>query len=222
MDLSQLIAEYRRRADDRAEPPFVTDAELAPIASEAEREACIRARLLYDDSAAAVTQYAVTAGQAIVKLHSAVDVITAAEFLPGNGSTRRHQLDLTGMDWVRENCDWATRTSTRPIVLVHLDAGKVRIWPTPSVAGTLYLAVYRLPLNDLEDDGDEPEIPADQHMGLVDWMLYRVFSTTDSELENPKRAANALQEFELRFGPRQTADVRRRQRERRRVTTRCL
>lgn len=221
MDLSQLIAEYRRRADDRAEPPFVEDADLAPMASEAEREACLRARLLFDDDSAAICQYAVAAGSAVVKLHSAVDVITAAEFLP-SGSNNRRQLGLKGMDWVREQCDWSTRTSSRPGYLVHLAGGKARLWPTPSVAGVLYLAVYRLPLNDIEDDGDEPEIEAVHHMGLVDWLLYRVFSTPDSELENPKRAANALQEFELRFGPRPSADVRRRQRERRRVTTRCL
>ena len=221
MELTDIIAEFRRRADDAAAQPFYDDDAIAKWASEAEREACIRARLLFDDSTADVTQYAIAIGQAIVQLHPSIDVIASASFTP-DGSTRVQQMDLVGIDYVKEQCDWSTRTSNRPCHLVHLDRGQARIWPTPSIAGTLNLEVYRLPLYDLEDDGDEPEIDSDHHEGLLDWVLFRAYSVKDGELGDPSRASAALADFTDRFGERPDADSRRRQRERRRVTTRCL
>lgn len=221
MELSELRAEFRRQADDTAAQPLYEDDAIAQWASEAQREACIRARLLFDDTTQRVTQYAITANQPIVKLHAAVDVIAAASFIP-TGSTCRKELGLVGLDYIKDQCDWSTRTSSRPCHLAHLKKGQARIWPTPSVDGTLYLETYRLPLNDLEEDDDEPEIDEDQQLGLVAWMLFRAFSVKDAEMEDPARAKQALAEFIEQFGERPDADARRRQRERRRVTTRCL
>lgn len=219
-ELSELIAEARRRSDDNVSPPHVSDEDYAPLASEAEQEACIRARLLRDDTSEGVASYPIAIGQATIDLDPSVDVIESAEFKGTTG--RRRNVTLTGMDWIRDQCDWSTRTSSAPCALAHVSRGQARLWPTPSVAGTLFLSVYRLPLNPLEDLDDEPEIDSDHHLGLVDWMLYRVYNDKDGELYDPERASAALAAFEDRFGERPSADVRRRQRERRRVTTGCL
>lgn len=221
MELAELRAAYRLRADDNASPPHVEDEDVARFASEGEREACIRARLIFDDTTASVTTYAIAAGQTIVPLHEAIDVIAAAYFQQ-QGSTRRKPVDLQGLDWIKSQADWATRTSSKPCALAHPNRTQARLWPAPTVAGTLYLEVYRLPLFALDDDDDEPEIDSDHHDGLVDWILYRAYSIKDSEMEDPKRASLALATFEERFGERPDADSRRRQRERRRVTTGCL
>lgn len=219
MELGAIVAEFRRRADDRVELYQFPFEDLALFASEAEEEACVRARLLFDDTTAEVTQYAVTANTPVIEISPLIDVITAASFTNASGGRPRN-LDLKGLDWVHDQCDWQGRTSSRPGYLVHLRK-QVRIWPTPSMAGTLSLAVYRLPLYPMEEEDDEPEIDADLHMGLVDWMLYRAHTPKDGEQEDTQRAANALAAFEERFGERPAADVRRRHRERRRVTTRC-
>lgn len=220
MELAKLIAEARRRSDDVATPPFVSDDDYAPLATEAEAEACICSRLLFDDSTAAFTQYAMTPGNGVVTLHDVVDVIAAAEFQPTVG--RRSHVDLVGIDWIRGQRDWSTRTSSRPSSLAHISERQARLWPTPSVAGTLYLSIYRLPSEPLEAMEQEPQIARSEHLGLVDWMLYRVWSNVDGELYDPQRAAAALAAFEARFGERPSADVRRRHRERRRYTTGCL
>jgi hypothetical protein len=157
---------------------------------------------------------------AATALDPRIDRIIAATFTP-TGSTSATELDLTGMDWLREQCDWATRSCSRPYKLVHL-RGEVRLWPTPSVAGTLQLAVYRLPLSPMEADEDTPEIDEQHHDGLVDWMVYKAYQTKDGEQGDRERSQDALALFEARFGPRDSADVRRRQNERRRVTTRPI
>lgn len=109
----------------------------------------------------------------------------------------------------------------QPSHAAHSGRSTLTLYPAPSGAGTLLSDVYRLPLYDIDDSfSDEPEIPAELHMGLVDWVLYRVYSTKDSELEDPARAQAALRDFTDRFGERRTGDAQRRHRERRRVTTR--
>lgn len=217
MTLSDLIDEFRRRASDNATPPDFSDAQCGIFATEAEKEACLRAKLLLDDSGD--FDQAIAAGQATILLDPLVLELSAASFTP-TGSTAA-DLTLTGMDWIRDQCDWQTRTCSRPWRLAQL-RDSLRLYPIPSVAGSLSLSLYRFPANAIADLTDEPEIPVQHHDGLVDWMLFKAFSTKDSEYEDEKRAATALGLFEQRFGPRPDADTLRRQQERRRVTTRPI
>lgn len=219
MDLRGLIDTARQRLDDGVAPYHVEDQALAKFAAEAEQEAALRGRLIYDDSTA-ITKITVVAGQHTYPLDSHINHIEAVSFTRED-SLRPRDLDMTGMDSIRQDCAWHTRSSSRPYKAVHLEPQcSIRIWPTPSQAGTLELAVYRAPMFDLEDDDDEPEIPQRHHDGLVSWILYRVYSSKDSELNDDARAGAALAEFTSRFGQRDTADVMRRHRERRRITTR--
>lgn len=220
MTLQDLIDTYRQRADDAVVPYHVDDLVLAKFASEAEREACIRAKLIRDDTSPDYTAIAVTAGTAVYPLDPLVQDIDSASFQVV-GTTRWEKVVPTGMDHIEDNFDWQNKTASRPCSIVHLSPERsIRLWPTPSMSGTLQLAVYRLPLFDMEDMEDEPEIPIEHHDGLVSWMLYRAYSSKDSELEDPARASANLSEFTARFGERNTADVLRRHRERRRHTTR--
>lgn len=220
MELSELIVAFREDADDAAGFKLYDDEQAARWASEGELEAAIRALLLPDDSSD-FTNLAVTANQPIVELDPVIFKIDRATFTASSGGRARN-LDLVGMDFITDHCDWQGRACARPGYLAHYERSRARIWETPSVAGTLALSVYRLPLNPLEDDDDEPEIPVEHHRNLVDWMLFRAYGKKDSEQYDPQRSADALARFEANFGFRDTADVMRRHRERRRTTTRCI
>jgi hypothetical protein len=50
-----------------------------------------------------------------------------------------------------------------------------------------------------------PEIPARYHMSLVNWMLFRAFGKQDTETNDPKKAQDALVEFEKEFGKKSSA-----------------
>jgi hypothetical protein len=218
-EASALLAEYRRRADDRAEPYFMSDAQVLALLTEAEQEACQRSHPIFDYDTAEVVEYAIAAEQSSVALDPRVLRVDHAAFTP-SGALRGCRMELTGIDAIRDMQDGRTVISSRPSHAAHSVRSTLTLYPAPSVAGTLRLDVYRLPLYDIEDASDEPEIPAELHMGLVDWVLYRVYSTKDSELEDPARAQVALRDFTDRFGERRTGDAQRRHRERRRVTTR--
>jgi hypothetical protein len=45
----------------------------------------------------------------------------------------------------------------------------------------LRLAVYRLPLNPLCQDSDEPEIPQQHHIRLLDWVLRCAYLKQDPD-----------------------------------------
>lgn len=220
-EASVLLAEYRRRADDRAEPHFMSDAQVLALLTEAEQEACQRSHPIFDYDTAEVVEYAIAAEQSSVALDPRVLRVDHAAFTPAN-ALRGCRMELTGIDAIRDMQDGRTVISSRPSHAAHSGRSTLTLYPAPSGAGTLRLDVYRLPLYDIEDSFDEPEIPAELHMGLVDWVLYRVYSIKDSELYDLDRAAIALRDFTERFGERRNADAMRRHRERRRVTTRNI
>lgn len=217
MEAAELVAEYRRRADDKSEPYHTSDPDALKFAAEAEREASIRAKLLFDASTSEVVEYAVSPGQAEIALSPLVFIIDAASIETGSGQS--YGLDLTGLDAIRAHPGWLTARG-RPQQLAHMERNIARLYPVPTQAGKIRLAVYRLPLYPIEEMDDEPEIAEEHHDGLIDWMLYRTWSAKDSEQEDPQRADRALADFTARFGERPTASVMRRHRERRRVTTR--
>lgn len=217
-EASALLAEYRRRADDRTEPYFLTDAQALALLTEAEQEACQRSHPIFDCDTAEVVEYAVAANQSSIALDPRVWRVDHASFTP-DGTLRGCRIELTGIDAIREMQDArGNAIASRPTHAAHSARNALTLFPAPSVAGTLHLDVYRLPLYDIEDSFDEPEIPAELHMGLVDWVLYRVYDTPDMELTDPQRAQRALADFTVRFGERRTGDAQRRHRERRRVT----
>lgn len=218
MNLAALIAKARERLDDELEPYLVSDASLASWATDGEREACLRARLLFDDEPGEVTTMPLVLGQGVYRHDPRLLYVVAAAIV-WSGERRPHALDLKGLDWIRDQSRRFSSFGT-PHTLADDGRGRLHLWPRPVRPGQLRLSVYRAPLRALADPLDTPEIAVEHQDGLLDWMLYRAYQIKDREIEDLSRAALALQDFTQRFGERPTADVLRRQRERRRHTTR--
>lgn len=221
MKLEELIAEARFRMDDEVGPThFVTDEALTRFANEAEREACYRARLLFDATARpGITTIDVEADQDEYPIDPLVFWIDSATFKRDAGG-RPCELDLRGLDWIQKRRGGQWASAVRPDVLADNGSDRIRLWPAPSLPGTLKLRVYRYPLERMTEPDDTPEIRGEHHEGLVDWMLYRAYSRPDPDSENGPKAAEALGAFTARFGTRESADVARKHRERRISTTR--
>ncbi len=207
MTLADLIARYRIAANDKVEPYFVTDDELRDFLNDAEREAAIRGRLIHESADTDVCEIAVVEGTAVYPLHVKLYEITHCAFRQ-DGFTSRCAVRLTSTGWLDRNvCDWRDRNSA-PEFGIQSDKD-IRLAPTPSVAGTLLLEGYRLPMEDMEEDDDQPEIHEAHHIQLIQWALYRAFSIPDTEFFDASRADAAEQEFTRYFGIRPDADLRR-------------
>lgn len=222
MELREIITEYRIQADDTAAQPKTTDETLALWASEAEREACERAKLILDTSDTTdLTTFAISADQATVTLPDIIHEIFSAQFTSSAGG-RAKTLEFAGLDWIVKNSDWRTESCARPDYIAHASKTLARLYPVPNTAGTLQLTVYRLPLYDMEDASDEPEIPTQYHRALIHWMLYKTYLGKDGEQEDPARASRELDLFEARFGKRHNARAQRMHYQRNRITTRPI
>jgi len=207
MNLEQLTAQFRVDADDLTEPHFWDAEWIATWLTEAQAEAAIRKRLLYEASNPAVCQIAVAANAATHDLHKSLFELVHLRF-QATGATTSSVLTIKAreeLDRIRPG--WRDETGT-PRHAVQDDT-RITLVPRPELAGTLHVEGYRVPLKALENDTDKPELHEAHHRQLVHWALHRAFSKPDSETIDPQRAATAEAAFTRYFGPSPDADLRR-------------
>lgn len=205
MLLGELITSARNQADDADSIDALwADSEWTEYANDAENEACIRANLLID-STSALTSIAVSSGIATYGLDAKILIVKRVKLANGTEplvKTSRRVLDATYPDW--EN-DSGTVRSWLPD-----DSNKITLYRKPNAATTLNLMVSRLPLNPMllaDKLTQSPEIDAQYHQGLVDWMLHRAYSKQDSQTLDTGKAKEHLKRFTARFGERPPAVV---------------
>lgn len=242
MEARQIVDIFRREADDRIEPYIAPDEDCLVWLSEAEREAALRARLIYEHvnpelstitlvpnqasysidprwfavEAVALDRTASMPGSRIKPLSPVNSLQATSRGVRSGGSTP----PIPNQPW------WFYETGNGRVEAFAVDGQTLTLFGTPDTTfdptqypGVIRLAGYRLPLYDIEDISDEPEIPAMHHEGLAYWMLYRHFARKDEEIQDEARSERYLAKFEQRFGPRPTAVQLRNFAERRRWTT---
>lgn len=198
---AELIALSRVRLDDTVEPYRWDDDVLTEHANDAVRQFAIRKRLILDRSTAEVCEYAVAAEVTTVTPHPAVLSVRSARWSDRTEGPL-HLTTLKRMD--RSFPDWPNESAGTPSHLIlDGDTGSLELWPKPSAAGTLTLAVWRTPLDSekLEGDEDEPIIDRVHHRDLLDWIEHLAFLTTEGEAGDLERSDRAAQRFAAKVGP---------------------
>lgn len=196
MTLSELINMYRKEAGDTANPPFMNDDELISLINDAEEEASIRAKLIFERSDEAICEIDLSAGESVYKIDSRVTEITRAYV----GEEDYFILDMRAGNKVPVYGD--------VIALIQHDT-TIEIVPTPTVDATLRLECYRLPANKMEDADDEPEIGRVHHKYLLDWVKHRVYSMQDADMYDSNKSLQFESRFERHFGKHPGAKKRR-------------
>lgn len=195
MTLQDLITLYREQAKDKQQPFFVSDAVLTVYANEAQDEACRRGQLLRQ-SIGPMCLLSFAAGDELVSLDPSVVRVLRA-FVNGRmvNVVPVGYMDLSHPNWQ------ADAVRGQPQVLVSgLSTDALQLWPTPDTAGEVRLTVQRLPVTPMAALTDTPEIRREAHAALVDWMLYRAYSSEDTEIYNDSKAQLALKRFTGEFG----------------------
>ena len=195
MTLEDMIALYRAQAMDIADPPFCSDELLTLYANEGQDEACRRGQLIRD-AASPLCTVPYAQGDESVALDQRIHSVLKA-FVNGGpvNVVGADQMDAYMPTW--QSPSFAVRPSW---LVSGLTTGRLHLWPTPSQAGEIKLHVQRLPLKNLVNDNDKPEIRPETHPALVEWMLYRAYSRQDADLADPAKAAVALRKFIAEFG----------------------
>lgn len=219
MNLRDLIDQYRSRTGDTEKPYLWSDQDITGFYNEAQVEACVRARLIFDaDSRFLSIPLRANTGEYEINpsilQNGIVDV-----YVDGYAGTTCPGFMLRGTDQSaldRERWFHYRSQTGRPIYFMQ-DGHTLRLAPIPNNTGTLRMAVYRVPACEekLEDDDDEPVISNQLHLRLVDWALYLGYSVNDAEKVNPEKAALAEARFDASFGKRVDANTDRKRSERR-------
>ena len=213
MNLRDLILLFRTEVDDVAEPYLWSDEELGEYATDAQNEACRRARLLIDSSTTAVCQYNVLAGDPWITLDPRVIFVRRARV--ASRTPRLSRLSYRDLDAIP---GWEAQTGTVQSFITDMETGKLRLykyWPaddplpvppaTATVMDTLNLTVVRLPLTDLTHLDDEVEIHARYARNLRHWMAHRAYLKRDEDTFDEKKAAQAESLFVREFGNHSSA-----------------
>lgn len=196
---SDLIASIRDRLDDIAQPYLWSDTELAGYLNEAQREACVRAKLIRDRVTPAVVEISLTDSDVWYPLHQKIIQVDAAFY---NG-VRLYEMPEDGIE--------DTTTTGTPTYYV-VDGQNIRVYPLNTVAADLTLVAFRLPLANI-DAGHDPEIPEEHYYRLIDWAVRCAYLKRDSDAYDENRAATHESLFEKSFGKREDANVRRKHNE---------
>lgn len=214
MDLAGLESRFRSRVRDQVEPYLASFEDVANWASEAEREACIRAHLLRDSSTPEVCEITLTAlAGGTYSLHERVDTVETAYITDAYGV----DYLITIMDEVsfkKRHPAWFSLEPGLPEILVQNEK-TITVYPAPAATYTLSLDVFRMPLSDMTISVDEPEIAVTHHDNLIYWMEKRYYEMPEVDANDAGKAAVAEQAFIRCFGIRPDANVRRKHRERR-------
>jgi hypothetical protein len=202
MNLGQLKATARSRADDQQTNYLWSDEEWTEYANDAQNQACRRARLIIDSTTTAITQLSMASGDVTASLDERILFIKRAKV-----SSVSNPLGRASFKDLDERLPgWEDATGIPQAYVPDMDTDKFRPYPTPDSAITVNLTVVRLPLEDMANDTDEPEINKRYHLHLVDWMLHRAYSKQDSETVDMAKANKYLATFEAQFGKESTAN----------------
>lgn len=215
MRLKELEAEFRRLVDDEVAAKFLwKPEEVRRYAQESIADAAERGEPIEDDTTPEVCKITVKADKAAYDLHPSVLRVVRAKLdslqLPLE-LRDRHELDRHHPTWdSTSGTPWAAIDQTTKIRLVWI----------PKADDVLRLIVKRLPICEITDPEQEPEIHRRFHYRLLDGMLARAYMKRDTETYNPKKSAEHEAKFTVSFGERPSAETIRSRRERRIHVTR--
>lgn len=204
MTLAELIRLFRREADDLKTPQLWSDEELIEYANDGQEQACRRAKLLLDSETASICRLGFTAGDSPVLTLSPLIIDVRRAAWVGRTIPLVPRL-MARMD--EEYPGWESHTAPLEpsIYVTDVQTRAIRLYRTPLVSGVVALQVFRLPLDKMTEDGDEPSIPVYAQRGLVEWMLYMAYKKQDADTFDARKSNDAYNLFVREYGEAKSA-----------------
>ena len=217
MQAGSLMETIREDYLDDTESKLWSDKRLFRALTEAERQSCNRANLIYDDSTSSYTQITLVNAIGSYSFNSKITVIDNILFA-GQYVLRKTKEE---MDVISST--WRTDTGmTGNTIYAVISGRKIRFSPIPDAtdAGELVsLEVYRLPDDDIININQEFVIPEENHRDLIYWVLHECYKKQDADSFNQEKSDYYLARFNQIFGEPVSAKVRQHQFESPRILT---
>lgn len=210
MNLSGLIAQFRYDVADKAVPYLWSDDEVTLWFNEAVNEAAIRARLIREDTNPDICVLNIQQDVTEYPLNQLItEIVYVSMVYPGNPTMIPYIIGKTSTDELDGSRPYWRTQKYRPTALIINDTN-VRTDCIPDTDYTMNLEVYRLPLVDMANDNDVPEINGIHHIHLVKWVKHRAYERQDADTQDLQKSAKFESQFTDMFGERPSADLRKR------------
>ena len=211
MQVSSLITTVREdyTRDTNSDQYLWSDASLLRKFTEAERQACNRANLIYDDSTIEYTRITLVEDQSSYDLSNKITTIENIIF-DSDVVVKKTKEELDVLQPT-----WRTDTGMTDKTLYAVISGrKLRFNYVPDAvdAGSyVYLEVHRLPDVDITSVSQEPEIPEEHQRDLIYWVLHECYKKQTADTFDQEKSDYYLARFNEIFGPAVSARVRQHQ-----------
>lgn len=199
---AQLLTTFRAEMHDKVAPYFWSNDELLAYMTQAEQLIAQRTMCLQDMSSSA-TLYEVAEDEPDVVLHPSIYRIRGAWWIE-NGF--QHKLEIDSVDSIiAEGFHIYTQKGRPTVMMTGAVTDGVRLYPIPQSSGQLRLAIYRVPLKAMTQDG-KFEIPMQYRAALLDWMKHRALLKHDADTFSHQSASECLRAFEEHMAVYTTAE----------------
>lgn len=186
MNSSELLDLYRSEMEDTLEPFLWSDEDIFRYANEAQKKLVRDTGGIPDGTTAAVTRIAVTTATDWYALHSSIlQIRTASRADTGRPIEVLNFEDMPQRRWYFDGVVGVLRA-----LVIGIERHKLRVWQYPTEAVNVDLTVFRLPLVEITDAGDQEfEVDVEHHQSLLYWMRHLGYLKQDAETYDKNKAA---------------------------------
>lgn len=186
MNSSELLDLYRSEMEDTQEPFLWSDEDILRYANEAQKKLVRDTGGIPDGTTAAVTRIAVTTATDWYALHSSIlQIRTASRADTGRPIEVLNFEDMQQRRWYFDGVVGVLRA-----LVIGIERHKLRVWQYPTEAVNVDLTVFRLPLVEITDAGDQEfEVDVEHHQSLLYWMRHLGYLKQDAETYDKNKAA---------------------------------
>lgn len=192
MNSTELLETFRDEMNDAVAPYLWSDSLIYRYIDDAQKMFCRKTEGIEDSSTPGITRLDVVAGTdwyalspKVLKVREAVNVATGRPF------------DIVNMEKASlEGVHFNGNPGPLKLFVTGLERNKLRAWPMPAQDATVELRVFRLPLESINDDGDqELEIDEQHHLSLLLWVKHRAYGKEDAETFDRRKSDDYEQRF---------------------------
>lgn len=193
MRIRALLASWRGWAGDLNGEVW-SDEELLGYLAEGQDEAAMRRVWIVDADTPEVCNYTVHSGEPLIPIHRSILRPRTVAL-----DSARIQLPHVYAQDMAPIEGWEGHAGTPTKWISNYSDQAIRLYPIPVQDDHIHLNVWRLPIRQLELDG-EVEVKRVWERRLLHWVTYRAFLKPGPKTFDPSRAMTGLSEFEATFG----------------------
>ena len=195
MTVTELLDLFRKEVDDDVKPYLWSDEEFFTYLDEAQ-DTFVREIGGIADRRSSLTSISYKSGNQFKKFDERIYRIKGA-FDEENRILTIRNLDNFESGYLED--DYGTQINaglddsrTGPIkyLITDVESNEIQFYPLPDHDGSIRLFVYRRPLMGIVDRKSLLEIPAHQHLNLLNWVKYKAFMKQDVETFNGAKSSD--------------------------------